>query len=262
MYTDFSVTLFVGDFCDHLCALTLIIAYSGPFLRSHAHFMHRKHGQEKAQKHRPKKHRLNAHLTPFLNLRMDSYRIYTADKALNPDFKRECAQGHFRPAEFLESGGKMDGKLDPASPYLLKNSSGLPALGGGFGCHVFDHTKAKVRDYWTQMCLNATKSGLVDGCGADASMQNGHNWHLSPERRLLCVADRARNDDAADHHTALGPRGVLLGKQTWEVGDYVNGALHEGCAAENATVITLRNLTAHWHSKWETREAAHLPVPR
>jgi hypothetical protein len=23
MYTDFSVTMFVGDFCDHFCALTL-----------------------------------------------------------------------------------------------------------------------------------------------------------------------------------------------------------------------------------------------
>ena len=39
---------------------------------------------------------------------MDSLRIYTADKALNPDFKGPCAQGYFRPAEFLESGGKMD----------------------------------------------------------------------------------------------------------------------------------------------------------
>jgi hypothetical protein len=28
--------------------------------------MHRKHGPEKAQKHRPEKHRLNAHLTSFL----------------------------------------------------------------------------------------------------------------------------------------------------------------------------------------------------
>lgn len=37
--------------------------------------------------------------------------------------------------------------------------------------------------------------------------------------------------------------GVLLGKDPGEVGDYVNGALHEGCAADNATVLTLRNLT-------------------
>eukprot|EP01047_Picozoa_sp_COSAG01_P040263 COSAG01_NODE_3378_length_6172_cov_8.333114_4_plen_104_part_00 len=37
---------------------------------------------------------------------MDSLRIYTADKALNPGLKRPCAQGHFRPAEFLESGAQ------------------------------------------------------------------------------------------------------------------------------------------------------------
>merc|ERR1711966_593438 len=38
--------------------------------------------------------------------------------------------------------------------------------------------------------------------------------------------------------------GVLLGKDPWEVGDYVNGALHEGCAASNDTILTLQNLTA------------------
>ena len=42
---------------------------------------------------------------------------------------------------------------------------------------------------------------------------------------------------------ALG-NGVLLGKFAWEVGDYVNGALHETCDASNDTVTTLRNLTA------------------
>lgn len=38
--------------------------------------------------------------------------------------------------------------------------------------------------------------------------------------------------------------GVLLGKDPWEVGVYVNGALHEGAAASNETILTLRNLTA------------------
>jgi hypothetical protein len=41
---------------------------------------------------------------------------------------------------------------------------------------------------------------------------------------------------------------VLLGKDPWEVGDYVNGALHEGCAAANDTINTLRNLTARAES--------------
>jgi hypothetical protein len=30
----------------------------------------------------------------------------------------------------------------------------------------------------------------------------------------------------------------------YEVGDYVNGALHEGCSAGNDTILTLRNLSA------------------
>ena len=67
----------------------------------------------------------------------------------------------------------MDGKLDLKSPYLLKNSSGLPALESWSKCHIFDHTAAIARDYWTDMCLNLTASGVIDGCGADASWQNG-----------------------------------------------------------------------------------------
>ena len=94
------------------------------------------------------------------------------------------------------------------------------------------------------MYLNATKSGLVDGCGADASFQDGHKLHLSP---ATAAAWQIGHETMMRQTTAaLDPGGVLLGNDPWEVGDYVNGALHEGCAAENATVITLRNLTAHW----------------
>eukprot|EP00662_Eupelagonemidae_sp_cell21_P030748 gene30748-20112_t len=66
-----------------------------------------------------------------------------------------------------------------------------------------------------------TRSGVIDGCGADASWQDGvdqaSKWHLS--------ADVARAWD--DGHkqmmrqtTALLGDGVLLGKDPWEVGDY------------------------------------------
>jgi hypothetical protein len=81
MYTDFSVSMFVGDFCDHFCALTprtgpectriflspclsvIFVTISALSRATHA----QKHGPEKAQKHRPEKHRLKAHLMPFLN---------------------------------------------------------------------------------------------------------------------------------------------------------------------------------------------------
>ena len=73
------------------------------------------------------------------------------------------------------------------------------------------------------------------------------NIHCQHSRRgvdtpFLCPRAGHR-EMMRDTTLALGD-GVLLGKDPWEVGDYVNGALHEGCAASNDTINTLRNLTA------------------
>jgi len=177
---------------------------------------------------------------------LDSFRIYTADKALNPDLKGPCTTGHFRPAEFLETDGKMDGTGDPKSVYVLKNSSGLPALESWSGCHIFDHSNAKARAYWTQMCLNMTRTGVIDGCGADASWQDGvdqaKGWGLTPA--AAAAWDAGHKQMMRETTAALGD-GVLLGKDPWElVEGYVSGALHEGCAATEATILTLQNLTS------------------
>jgi len=162
---------------------------------------------------------------------LDSLRIYTSNTTLNPDLKGPCTTGHFRPAPFLET--------HPS--YLLHNASGAPALDPWSHCHIYDFTKAAARDYWTAMCLNLTASGVIDGCGADASWQGAEQWGVS--------AAAAREWDAGHKQmmrqtTAALGEGVLLGKDPWEVGDYVNGALHEGCDASNATVVTLRSLSA------------------
>ena len=70
---------------------------------------------------------------------LDSLRIYTANKTLNPDLNGPCTTGHFRPAEFLETH----------PDYLLKNSSGLPALESWSGCHIFDHTQVTAATTYT-----------------------------------------------------------------------------------------------------------------
>lgn len=151
---------------------------------------------------------------------LDSFRIYTADKRLNPDLKNPCTTGHFRPAQFLETGGTMASKGDPRSVYLLKNASGLPALESWSGCHVFDHTQAVARNYWTDMCVNMTKSGVVDGCGADASWQDGveqeKRWGLAP---AMAAAWKQGHEQMMRNTTSLLGDGVLLGKYAREVGD-------------------------------------------
>lgn len=170
---------------------------------------------------------------------LDSFRIYTADHRLNPDLGKACTTGHFRPAEFLETHPE----------YLLKNTSGLPALESWSKCHIFDHTKQIARDYWRDMCLRMTASGVIDGCGADASWQDGvdqaSGWHIDDK---TAVAWRDGHKAMMRETTKALGDGVLLGKDPWEVGDYVNGALHEGCAANNLTINTLRNLTAFANS--------------
>lgn len=45
-------------------------------------------------------------------------------------------------------------------------------------------------------------------------------------------------------HPRVFQDGLLLGKDSYEVGDYVNGALCEHCPAANATITMLQNLTA------------------
>lgn len=177
---------------------------------------------------------------------MDSLRIYTDDTKLNPDLGPACTTGHFGPAAWLESG-QPDGTVgDPKSPYLLKNKSGLPALESWSKCHVIDHTKPIGRNFWTDMCLNMTRSGVIDGCGADASWQNGvdqaQKWELDDE--TAAAWNKGHQQAMRQTTSQLAPNGVLLGKMPYEVGDYVNGALHEGCDADNTTILTLRNLTA------------------
>lgn len=40
---------------------------------------------------------------------------------------------------------------------------------------MFDHSKEMARNYWRDMCLSMTGTGVIDGCGADASWQDGVN---------------------------------------------------------------------------------------
>lgn len=163
---------------------------------------------------------------------LDSFRIYTANKSLNPDLGPGCTTGHYRAGVYPELHPDM----------LLKNTSGKPALEPWSKCHIYDFEKEYVRRYWTDVCLNMTDSGVIDGCGADAS------WQVDPtggttDPATMTGWDIGHRTMMRDTTLALG-NGVLLGKDPWELGYHVNGVLHESCHADNTTINTLRNLSA------------------
>ena len=56
------------------------------------------------------------------------------NRTWNPDISVPCSTGYFRPAEFLEQH----------PDFLLKNTSGLPALESWSHCHIYDYTQERV----------------------------------------------------------------------------------------------------------------------
>jgi hypothetical protein len=149
----------------------------------------------------------------------------TVNTTLNPDANAECATGHFRPAEYLETEGRS---------LLLKNSSNKLALSSFGHCHVYDHSQAAARQQWTNQCLDMTDSGVVDGCGADFSAMGWNEWSMCTPENI--AADMGLDLKTAtawtaghrrmmnDTQTALG-QGLLIAKDPAELGDHANGVL-------------------------------------
>lgn len=169
----------------------------------------------------------------------------TVNTTLNPDANAQCATGHFRPAEYLETAGK---KL------LLRNSSGKLALTSYGHCHTYDHAQPVARQYWTDQCLDMTSTGVIDGCGADFSAMGWNEWSMCTPEHVAADMDldlatatawvAGHRQMMRDTQTALG-NGLLIAKDPAELGDHANAVLQEsGCYRRNFTVNNLRNLTA------------------
>lgn len=167
---------------------------------------------------------------------LDSLRIYEAIHALNPDYKDTMYQACVRP--------ELSGFLDTHPAYLLPNTSGLPALESYIHAHVFDHRAPEVRALWRDVCLNLTATGLIDGCGADASQQP-YAFITDVDPIVGTDWEAGRNWTLGNTTKALAPSGgYVLGKLAFELGAYTNGVLQEGCIGGNATINVLKEVAA------------------
>ena len=166
----------------------------------------------------------------------DSMRIYSRP-SLNPDIENKGDQNCVRNAAtpFLEAH----------RAYLLKNATGGLALDAYIHAHVYDHTQSLVRDFWRDACTNMTATGLIDGCGADASQQNGTTMVEGLLPATAAAWSAAHVWAVGNTTAALAVRGhVVLGKVEAQLGVSTNGVLQEGCVAGNATITTLRAAAA------------------
>ena len=167
---------------------------------------------------------------------LDSMRVYEPIHSLNPGILNKVNQSCVRPA--------LSTFIDSNPNFLLPNMAGLPAKEQFIKAHVFDHRKPEVRALWRDVCLNLTSTGLIDGCGADASQQ--------PYTFINDVDPSVGADWAAGRNWTLGNTtaaiagagGYVLGKMEFELGAYTNGVLQESCNAGNETINVLRQAAA------------------
>jgi hypothetical protein len=162
----------------------------------------------------------------------DSMRIYS-QPAMNPSIENKSDQDCVRNVNtpFLETH----------TEYLLKNATGGLALDSYIHAHVYDHTKSFVRDFWRDACLNMTATGLIDGCGADASQQNGTTMIDGLTPAVDAAWSVAHVWAVGNATAAVAAQGhMILGKLQVQLGVSTNGVLQEGCVAGNATIKTLR----------------------
>lgn len=165
----------------------------------------------------------------------DSLRVYS-QRHWNPDIVDVSWQSCVRNANspFLESH---------AAAYLLHNASGGLAEEPYLHAHVYDHAQAAVRDFWRDACLNMTATGLISGCGADASQQTAADViGLSPAAAAAWTQGHVW---AVSNATAAleAQGGLILGKVEAQLGFDTNGVLQEGCNG-NGTITALRAAAA------------------
>jgi hypothetical protein len=174
---------------------------------------------------------------------LDSVRVYQQNLTLNPYAGYQCnTMGKLGAARYLD---------DPANRgLLLKNSTG-GLVHEAMGCHVYDAGSPDGARAFQELCLNLTSSGVIDGCGADASWINLTGTKGERQKSHWGVTDAAAKAWREGHQRSLRElswpllgQGLLLGKYPYEVGDYVSGALDENCPPHNDTINWLRGLQA------------------
>eukprot|EP00040_Diaphanoeca_grandis_P023282 m.126363 g.126363 ORF g.126363 m.126363 type:complete len:490 (-) comp29198_c2_seq1:160-1629(-) len=82
-----------------------------------------------------------------------------------------------------------------ANPSLmLHNENGEPVTlsGGGHDCDVFDFGNADTRQIFIDECVNATKSGFVDGCFLDRAVDGTPTDSIDSNDTQICSGDTCR----------------------------------------------------------------------
>ena len=78
--------------------------------------------------------------------------------------------------------------VDEHPEWLLHNSSNQYVWDNYANNHIYDHSQPEVQAYWMEICLNATNSGVADGCFADYASMGGFDPAMPGQPASVGVA--------------------------------------------------------------------------
>lgn len=132
---------------------------------------------------------------------------------------------------------RMSRQLEQNPDYALKDENGT-RVKNGQGFYVFDLSNPKVRQWWLDTCMNATKYANGDGCFCDSSQHtDGSDFHPS----LAPAKVKAWGDGLVtlthDVQAALGDDKLLIGKVPMQVN--VKAVQIESFTPKNNSIVNL-----------------------
>lgn len=143
---------------------------------------------------------------------------------------------------------------DTPSFELHDSTTGKPVLTSGDkhfnppkgGMLVYNHADEGMRDFWFDVCLNATKDGSVDGCFSDSSQPGSHktSTHLNAadeaafeDGKVATMSRVTKAFGGTPGKPYKGSTGVLLGKRYNQSG--INAFQIEFFEANKESIETL-----------------------
>ena len=175
-----------------------------------------------------------------------------AVKGINPNVATYFYMNSFKDRPEMT---RMAREFEQNRDYQLRSEDGQ-LVKNNQGFYVFDLSNPKVRKWWLDTCLNATKFANGDGCFCDSSQHTNDSEHafkpsLSPAK--LKAWGEGLLTLTGDVQNALGDDKLLIGKVPLQ--PYVKAVQIEFFSASNDSINNLMLGTRNGHVM-----QAHVPV--
>ena len=131
---------------------------------------------------------------------------------------------------------RMARQLKQHPDYYLRDSNGTPVKNSQ-GFYVFDLSNSEVRQWWKNICLNATKVANGDGCYCDSSTAENSTFKPNPSEDKRKAWGEGLLNLTREVQEALGNDNLLIGKVPGQ--PYVKAVQIEFFGANNNSINSL-----------------------